>query len=1114
MGVDSPVGLRGSRGKGALVHRTELTMVLALLSAGGCSPQLMVVPGSVEIEDPALGVRSDATLTLQNVGRRKARGLEFVVEAPFDALAEERELAAGASMDLVVSISTDEPGVHEGTLEIDALGLGMEPVLVPLRAHLLAPMLELGDDQPVCGATGEQGLLRVGLMNAGEGPLVIQRVSLSDDADGAFWGLEDPTPLTLAPQAMSWIDLSCDAGGVRPGLLSLETNDPESALVELPIYPRALWIQVHTPPDGTVWSTEEPHTAMATIEHVGDPASIYATWSSSIEGIFMAGEVTDGEAFELGDLVLGAGSHSLRLYASATDGAVARDERTLFVSTPPTAEITRPEPGTLVQEGENWTFSGVVADADEAPDGLTVRWLSDLDGELCEGIVDPHGHVGSDVLNLSAGTHAITLVVVDSLGIEGSARSDFTVNQAPVVTITSPAEGEVQQERLVLAASLSDLEDPAADLSCTWRSSQDELLGTAQGNDGTGACRLEVDGATLGGHEIAVVVEDTMGGSARATVAMMLDGPPELVISMPVPDAWRPQGGTLMLAGSTSDVADAATDLIVSYSSDQDGALGTLVPDSDGAFEADLTLAATGIHLLTVTAEDTVGSTTSQEVTVEILDCGVTTDLDGDGYSQADGDCDEANPDVYPGAIGDLGNPRGGCWGWDVVTVLGGSDDDDLGYEIAIGDLDGDGLGDLVMGAPGHDSSVGSNIGALYLLPGAEIRGAGQLYTESLVSVEGLASTNELGLDIAVLPDIDGDGTQELVASEDATTGTVFLFLGRAAWSSMDASSADVTLTAGADVYGFGQDLDGGDFDGDGIGDLVVGADEDDTNGNQAGAVYLFSGTALAAGCTSTLDADLTVYGVMDGDKLGSGVAQVGDVDGDGLDDLLASSPYADPVYSDAGLVLLYTGLGGAMASGAAPDAAAIFRGEASNSYLGREDMVGAAGDVDGDGHGDFLMVAVGYDSVDQSDAGKAYLWLGSPELLGTFEVSRAQRAFIGNSNDGFLGDSISPAGDQDGDGLGDFILGAYKDDSPASNAGRTAILHSSSIEKWGSDTPFDHADRLLDGLNSSDYAGRSVAGGVDVDGDGSSDLAVGAYGYGSGGAVYLHLNVDQTCGE
>jgi hypothetical protein len=1088
--------------------------VAALLCAAACSPQLVVVPGSVEIADPALGVRSDGSLTLQNVGRTTARGLELQVDAPFGVLADDRELAAGASMDLVVSISTDEPGDHEGTLEIDARGLGMDPIVVPLSALVRAPLLELGDEQLVCGAAGEPGLLRVGLMNAGEGPLVIQDAEISDDADGAFWEIEAPTPLTVAPQAMSWLDLSCDAEGVREGLLTLRTNDPDQALLELPIYPRALWIQVFTPLDGTVWTTEDAHTAQATIEHVGDPASIYATWSSSIDGVFMAGEVGNGEGFNLGELALSAGSHSLQLYATASDGAVVSDERFIHVSTPPTAEIVRPESGTLVQEGDNWVFAGVVADADQAPHTLTVRWLSDVDGELAGGSVDKHGSVSSDVLCLSAGFHNITLEVEDSLGIEASARSDFTVNQAPAVTVTQPVEGEVQQEQLALVASISDLEDRASDMTCTWRSSQDSHLGAGPGNNATGTCTLEIDGATLGGHEISVVVEDTMGGSAQATVAMLLDGPPDLEVSSPAPDAWRPAGGTLVLAGTTTDVADAATDLVLSYTSDLDGALGTLSPDADGSFAVDMALTAPGIHVVTVTAEDLVGSTTSHEFTAEIINCGVTTDLDGDGFSQADGDCDESNPDVFPGAPADLGSPRGGCWGWDVITVVGGSDDDDLGYEVAAGDLDGDGLDDLIMSAPGHDGASTSNMGAVYLLPGSQVSGAAQLYSAALVQLTGTASTNEFGLDIAVLPDIDGDGTQEFVAAEDIGAGTVFLFMGRAAWSSMDAMSADVTLTAGTDVYGFGQDLDGGDFDGDGIGDLLVGADEDDTAGNQAGAVYLFSGATLAAGCTVTDDADLALYGTLAGDELGSGAACVGDVDGDGLDDLLASAPYADAVYSNAGLVELYTGLSGAMATGTAPEPAAVFRGEASSSYLGREDMVGSVGDVDSDGFDDFLMVAVGYDSPSQSDAGKAYLWRGSTDLEGTYAVSRSEDAFVGNSNDGFLGDSISAAGDLDSDGLGDFILGAYKDDSPASNAGRTAIFHGGSSSKWASDTAFDHADRLLDGVSSSDYAGRSVVGDVDLDGDGVPDLAVGAYGYGSGGVVYVHLNTGQTCGE
>jgi hypothetical protein len=1091
----------------------------ALLTAASCSPQLEVAPDALDFEDPTLGANNVASLLLKNQGRTRARGLELTVPAPFEAQLEAQELAAGDRLMLSVSLSPDAVGLFEGQLEIDARGLRMEPIAVPLRADVKAPELELINPQPVCGADGLEGQLYVGLKNVGAGPLLILDVTLSDDAEGAFWESEPLGPLTVAPQSGGWLELGCDERGESLGLLALQTNDPQQPLVELSLYPRALWLDVHRPEDGTVWSTEDPQNASFTAEYVGTTDGIYATWSSDLDGVFMAAGVSDGEPIEIEGIGLGPGTHTITLEATASDGAVATDQRILLVSTPPTIEITSPEPGTLVQEGESWTFEGKASDPDEAAEGLTARWTSDLDGELPGATVDAKGLVSTDPLILSPGTHTITLEVVDSLGIGASAQTDFTVNQPPTVTITRPTEGEVLQEQLVLEASISDLEGDASGVLCTWTSSLDGEVHVSPGDSATGTCGSEPIDATLGAHDITVQVTDSMGGKGEDTVSMLVDGAPTLTVSAPVDNAWRPLGGTLPLRGAASDVADLPTDLVVAYTSNLDGFLGVITPDSDGTFAVELALASVGDHRLTVTVEDTTGNTASELVDITIVDCEDNNDLDGDGFSPADGDCADGNPYIYPGSVGALDDPRTGCWGWDIATVSGGDDDYFLGWEIDAGDLDGDGLDDLIIGDPNHRIGSPTDYGAVVLLLGSEVAGSESIETTRLTSIVGAFRPMEFGHDLAFLPDIDGDGIGEFAAADTVATGSVHLFLGRASWTSADSSSADLTLTAGMNVDGLGHDLDGGDFDGDGIGDLVVGADGSDVTDTDAGAVFLFSGSTLSAGCTLSDDADLALYGLLAEDALGSGVSLVGDVDGDGVDDLLVSAPCDSSSAGNPGRVELYTGLGAAMASGVAPLPTASFHAADFNLDLGLDDMVGAAGDVDGDSYSDLLMAAVGYDSPTIYNVGMVYLWMGGPELTGEFEVASTPYGFVGTSNSGFQGDSIGPAGDLDGDGLGDFILGASRDDTYIGEAGRIGIFYGSSLSAWDSETPFDDADRLLYGGTRRDYAGSSVVGDLNLDGDGNPDLAVSATGYsGDGfsadGAVFVYLNVDQTCEE
>ena len=1084
---------------------------MAMLVGQGCSPDLMVIPAALHLEDPALGVSTTGQFTLQNVGSRKAKGISFEVDAPFSAYASQEDLPAGGTMDVTVSITPEEVGSYGDTLRILTAAFAGGPATVALDAVVLAPILVLADEHPVCGDAAGPGRLRVDILNAGEGPLVITAATITDDCAGDFWDLDDVAPLTIAPQARSWLDMSCDPEASSQGTLLLGSNDPSQPSIDIPLHATALTVQVHSPADQVVWSTEDPQVFTATVEHVDDTQQVQVTWSSDLDSLFMVTQATAGEPFELSDATLSPGTHALQLHAISSDGATATDTRTLHISNPPTAEITRPTLGTLTQEDMNWTFTGTVTDLDQCPETLTARWYSDLAGELPSSPVDEEGSSYTSVLTLEPGLHEITLEVEDEYGLVASTTTDFTVNAAPNVAISTPAEGEVQQDELLLVATVTDQEDSPSQLSCKWSSEGDGDLGTVNGDTSTESCSLTTD-ATQGDQAITLVVQDTMGGSTTVTVNTFLDGPPELTLISPTYDSWRPEGGELVISGTASDITDASSDLQISWESDLDGALDVATPDSSGAWAGWLTGLTPGLHTITVLAEDTLGSVSTTTTLVEFMDCADTNDLDGDGFSPATGDCDEADPAAYPGAKAGLGDPRGGCWGFDVATIDGTSEVDGLGLEINAGDIDGDGLDDLILGAYSRDNSAGNSVGAIFVAPSTQLVVGGAMTTDNLFAVEGTASTSYLGYDLAVLPDIDGSGSDEFVAAENSSGSSVYLFYGRPTWTGLDAASADLQISPGANVALLGSDMDAADFDGDGLGDLVVGASDSSVIASGGGAFFVFMADSLLAGVSLTDDADFAAFGTDSNVDFGSGVAAAGDVDGDGKPDLLVSSPNANLRGSSSGTVDLFTGVGCAAATGSTILPTAGFVGESSSNYLGREDMVGGVGDVNADLYEDFVLIATGFDSSSQSDAGKAYLWLGSYDLSGVYDVEEPNTGFIGNSNDGFLGDAISAAGDLDGDGFFDFLLGAYKDDSPASNAGRVGVMLGGSMDGWNRVTPFDQADYLLDGNASSDYAGRSVIGDLDLDGTGPPDFAIGAYGAGSDGQVYVYKNHGQTC--
>jgi hypothetical protein len=307
--------------------------------------------------------------------------------------------------------------------------------------------------------------------------------------------------------------------------------------------------------------------------------------------------------------------------------------------------------------------------------------------------------------------------------------------------------------------------------------------------------------------------------------------------------------------------------------------------------------------------------------------------------------------------------------------------------------VDGDGLADLIVGATDDDPN-GSQSGRVFVYAGGS--------WELLHTFDGEAPTDHFGYRVSGLGDVDGDGHADLLAAGawndtgGADAGRVRVYSGR---------TGSVLYAVLGDDAGdqLGRGLaSAGDVDGDGVPDFVAGAIHDDDGGLDAGSARVYSGVDGAA--------LHTFHGTAAGEHQGWSVAGAGDLDGDGRDDVLVGAPGAD---IDAGSARAYSGADGSLLF--------EWRGAEPGAQLGA--AVAAAGDVDGDGRPDLLLGSPG-------EAGR-----GSVRL-----VSGADGALLlvqfGDSQGDAFGAAVAGAGDLDGDGAADWIVGARWDDDGGAQSG------------------------------------------------------------------------------
>ena len=449
--------------------------------------------------------------------------------------------------------------------------------------------------------------------------------------------------------------------------------------------------------------------------------------------------------------------------------------------------------------------------------------------------------------------------------------------------------------------------------------------------------------------------------------------------------------------------------------------------------------------------------------------------------------------------------------GWDEPVVAleevadwiftGEENEDQLGrITTSAGDVDGDGLVDLLLTAHGH-SAGGMLAGKAYVILGASLGEPGAYpVSEADYGFLGEAAEDLAGHGAAPAGDVDGDGLDDLWISgylHDGSTadeGRVYLVLGSSlgAPGTRSLGDADFVFEAERDNEHLGHELVSvGDVDGDGLPDLLTGAYNNDDSAVNAGKSYLLLGASLGEpGLYGIEEADYHLRGEQAGDESGLVVSGAGDVDGDGLDDVLVGAKQNREAGQLAGKVylVLATSLASDLSLSLADHQ---FLGEAAGDYCC---IVSGAGDVDADGRADLLFGAHKNDA-GGDNSGRAYLFLGGNlGASGSRSVGEADFLIDGESEAAGSGGSVAGAGDVDADGFDDLLIGApeFGNGPDERTIGRGYLLFGGGLETPGS-LSLSEADFAFEGVSANQFAGWDFHTVGDVDGDGRGDLILGS---------------------
>ena len=432
-------------------------------------------------------------------------------------------------------------------------------------------------------------------------------------------------------------------------------------------------------------------------------------------------------------------------------------------------------------------------------------------------------------------------------------------------------------------------------------------------------------------------------------------------------------------------------------------------------------------------------------------------------------------------------------------------------WVAGVGDLDGDGIADIIVGTPGSDDKD-VDAGRIFVASGLATGVASFTVSDPLSTsvIDGITLGDMAGATVGSIADLNGDLRPELLIGSPllnragADTGAGFVIWGPSAGGGVDLADPN---TANGDGYVIRGELAGdragstmaaiADLNGDGKAEVLIGSPGNDAAGASAGSAYVVFGkstdTAVLLTNVAAGTGGFRINGQAAGDAAGSALSSVADMNGDGLAEIVVGAPGNDAGGTDAGAVYVVFG----KATTASVDLATVAAGPGgfriTGAALGARagTVLASLGDVNGDARGDLLIGAPG--------SNEAYVVFGQ---AGTTDINLST---VASGVGGYriiaehVGDlsalSVAGGGDFNLDGIPDLVIGASHNNEGGTNAGAVYVV-------WGGGAATVNLSMVAAGMGGAkivgvagSLAGSSAAVQADMNGDGAPELIIGSPG-------------------